>query len=112
VRDDVLVTTAKRQEPYTYGSIGGEEVYLWPIDDGLRLRERDISSLRKETDRIVSAFKNANLRALAYYVHPVSGIDMDGVRLTRNDLLDPGFGDKVFKWSGNLIHEGFRRETC
>jgi hypothetical protein len=111
VRDDVLVATAKQQEPFTYGSIGGEEVYLWPVDGGLWLRDSEVSSLRKATDGIVSAFKNVDLRALATYVHPVSGIDVDGVKLTRKDLLDPDFGNKIFKWSGELLHEGYADET-
>jgi tetratricopeptide (TPR) repeat protein len=30
VRDDVLKATNKRQEPYVYGSLGGEEIYIVP----------------------------------------------------------------------------------
>jgi hypothetical protein len=111
VRDDVLVATAKRQEPYTYGSIGGEEVYLWPIEGGLLLRASNFATLKSETDGLVSVLKTADLKALASYVHPISGVNVDGVTLTRPNLLDPDFGEKVFTWRGELIHEGYSEET-
>jgi uncharacterized caspase-like protein len=34
VRDDVLQATGNRQEPYVYGSLGGEDVALVPADKG------------------------------------------------------------------------------
>ena len=35
VRDDVLKTTGNRQEPYVYGSLGGDDVPLVPAKGGL-----------------------------------------------------------------------------
>ncbi|MEM8687806.1 MAG: caspase family protein, partial [Pseudomonadota bacterium] len=32
VRDDVLAATGRRQEPFTYGSLGGEAIFLAPPD--------------------------------------------------------------------------------
>ncbi len=33
IRDEVIETTGRRQEPYTYGSLGGEPIYLYSPSD-------------------------------------------------------------------------------
>ena len=40
VRDEVLKTTSNRQEPFVYGSLGGEDVPLVPASDQRRHRRR------------------------------------------------------------------------
>jgi hypothetical protein len=107
VRDHVLAATGRKQEPYTYGSIGGEEVYLWPLEGGLLLgndvsdRDEGLSKLRQQTDPLVAALKSANLRALSAYVHPTSGLLVYGVTMHRKDLANPAFGARIFKWAAS-----------
>jgi hypothetical protein len=112
IRDHVLAATGKKQEPYTYGSIGADEVYLWPIEGGLELNLSTVDKgpeqtlrLRKETEPIVATLKNADLKALARYVHPTHGLLIDGITLHRKDLFSPSFANKEFGWVGAISHD-------
>ena len=51
VRDDVLKTTSNRQEPFVYGSLGGEDVPLVPAPQGRaarRLRANPQADIRRD----------------------------------------------------------------
>lgn len=67
VRDMVLQATGQRQEPYTYGSLGGTPIYLKDpekeVADEKEKAESDdrIANLRKELDELKKQFNQSNM---------------------------------------------------
>lgn len=63
VRDRVLEVTGKRQEPFTYGSLGGTPIYLKPpqavaaTEDKSPQADERFASLRKELDELKRQFQ-------------------------------------------------------
>lgn len=115
VRDDVLAATAQQQEPFTYGSIGGQEVFLWPVGAGILMPEQGrfpgegdvMKRLRRRTDALILALQRGDYEAFSEFVHPQEGVLLDGVRLLPSDLIDGDISRRVFAFEGMLAHEGY-----
>ncbi len=113
VRDAVLKSTEGKQEPFTYGSLGGDEIFLAPVSGGIVLnhdtrdRMKFKDDLKAQTDGILRALKLADFRGLADYVHPVSGLMFDGVVLRKSDLREPSYSLKTQTFQGFIVHEGY-----
>ena len=114
VRDAVLVSTGRKQEPFTYGSLGGDEIFLAPVSGGISLLELNPEkptgdferTLKAQTDAIVAALKSAEFGRLAEYVHPISGLMFDGVRFMKNDLRDPSLPSRPQTFQGGYLNLG------
>jgi Caspase domain len=52
VRDDVFASTARRQEPFVYGSLGGSDVMLVPAPGGVPVATGDVRSDYEAAERV------------------------------------------------------------
>jgi uncharacterized caspase-like protein len=95
VRDEVFASTGKRQEPHTYGSLGGTAIALVPVETSLGAAAgaapspAAIGSLSSETSReYESALRLGTVEALDAFLaaHP-SGTYADIARVHRAKLL-------------------------
>jgi uncharacterized caspase-like protein len=59
VRDEVLKITNNRQEPYVYGSLGGNSVALIPAPQKAASQVVDEDNIGADYDVVMKAFKNA-----------------------------------------------------
>ncbi len=92
VRDDVMAKTRQSQQPYTYGSLSGQAIYL--ATDGAELSQGNSSSLKPATGRLTIKVEPRDAKIRIMNIGPKY---QAGMRLAINNSYDVYVTRKGYK---------------